>query len=99
MLQGKDGAARDEVVPMSDVRNESGGTRSTTEQVRKFGLPAVLAVFALLFVFQNTADTQFSFLWFEFTTPLWTMLLLSMALGGVILWGAARRRRRRQGAD
>jgi hypothetical protein len=85
--------------PMTETRDESGRTRPTTEQVRKFGPPGVLAVIALLFVFQNTEDANFTFLWFNFTAPLWLMLLLSMVVGAVIFWGAAQRRRRRKAAE
>ena len=84
---------------MTETRDESGGTRSTTEQVRKFGPAGVLAVLALLFVFQNTEDANFSFLWFDFTAPLWIMLLLSMVVGAAIFWGAVQRRRRRKAAE
>lgn len=69
---------------------------STFDQVRRFGPPAVLLVVALLFVFQNTNDARFDFLWFDFTAPLWLMLLGSMVVGGVIALGAARRRRKRK---
>jgi uncharacterized integral membrane protein len=69
---------------------------STTEQVRRFGPPAVLALAALLFVVQNTETVPFSFLWFEFSWPLWIMLLVFMAVGAIVALGAARRRRTRK---
>lgn len=65
------------------------------DNARRFGLPAVVAVIALLFVFQNTQDITFEFLWFDFTTPLWTMLIAFGAAGAVIFWGVQRRRARR----
>jgi uncharacterized integral membrane protein len=67
---------------------------STTDQVRRFGPPAVIALVALLFIVQNTESVSFNFLWFEFRWPLWIMLLVFMAVGVVVFWGAARRRRR-----
>jgi uncharacterized integral membrane protein len=83
---------------MSDrnARRTDGPQVSATERVRKFGPPAFLAVVALLFVFQNTNETQFSFLWFDFDAPLWIILLISMIVGAVIFWGAARRRAKRR---
>lgn len=73
---------------------------STTEQVRRFGPPALIALAALLFIIQNTETVAFSFLWFEFRWPLWIMLLVFMITGAVVFWGAARRRRaRRQRED
>jgi uncharacterized integral membrane protein len=51
---------------------------------------------ALLFVFQNTEDIGFNFLWMEFTAPMWTMLLVSMMLGAIVWWGVGRRMRARK---
>lgn len=72
---------------------------STTDQVRRFGLPALIAIAALLFVFQNTDSVTFNFLWFDFRWPLWIMLLVFMAIGALVFWGAERRRRARRAAD
>ncbi len=66
------------------------------EQVRRFGPPAVIAVVALLFIVQNTNSVRFNFLWFEFAWPLWIMLIVFMAVGIVVFYGAARRRRARK---
>lgn len=71
---------------------------SATDQVRRFGPPAIIALGALLFVVQNTDSVTFNFLWFEFRWPLWIMLLVFMAVGAVVFWGAARRRRARRAA-
>lgn len=67
-----------------------------TDQVRRFGPPALIAVIALLFVVQNTDSVPFSFLWFEFRWPLWIMLLVFMAIGAVVSYGVERRRRWRK---
>lgn len=72
---------------------------STTDQVRRFGPPALIAIAALLFVFQNTDSVTFNFLWFDFRWPLWIMLLVFMAIGALVFWGAERRRRARRAVD
>jgi uncharacterized integral membrane protein len=72
---------------------------SPTDQVRRFGPPALVAVVALLFVLQNTESVTFHFLWFEFRWPLWIMLLVFMVVGAVVFYGAARRRRARKSRD
>ncbi len=72
---------------------------SVTDQVRRFGPPAVIALAAVLFIVQNTESVTFNFLWFDFRWPLWIMLLVFMAVGAVVFWGAARRRRSRRAAD
>ena len=69
---------------------------STTDQIRRFGPPALIALIALLFVVQNTDNVPFSFLWFEFDWPLWIMLLVFTAIGAVVALGVARRRRTRK---
>ena len=72
---------------------------STTDQVRRFGPPALAAVVALLLIVQNTRSVTFSFLWFEFRWPLWIMLVVFMGVGAVAAYGVARRRRARQAAN
>jgi uncharacterized integral membrane protein len=69
---------------------------TTTDQIRRFGPPAVIGLMALLFVVQNTDSVPFRFLWFEFNWPLWIMLLVFMAIGAVVFYGVARRRRWRK---
>ena len=52
----------------------------------------------LLFVFQNTEDVRFDFLWFHFTWPLWLYTIV-IAVFGALAWfgfGVMRRHRRRQ---
>lgn len=67
---------------------------STTEVAIRFGPPLLLAVAALLFVVQNADSTEFNFLWFDFRSPLWVMLIAFAAVGAVIFWFLARRRRK-----
>jgi uncharacterized integral membrane protein len=64
---------------------------STTEHVRRFGPPLVIGIIALLFVVQNTEETQFNVLWFDFRLPLWIMLVLFMVAGAIIAYGITRR--------
>jgi uncharacterized integral membrane protein len=54
------------------------GWHPTKKQI----IAAIIAVVALLFIFQNTGTGHFHFLWFDFTAPVWIWLLLVFA-GGV----------------
>lgn len=72
---------------------------STTDQVRRFGPPAIIGLVALLFVLQNTSSTKFEFLWFDFSMPLWVMLVIFAGVGAIVLYGVQRRRRKRSEAD
>jgi uncharacterized integral membrane protein len=59
---------------------------------------AVIVVIVAVFVLQNGADTEMSFLWFEFTWPAWLVILLSLVIGvvaGLLIGAYARRSRRR----
>lgn len=69
---------------------------STTEQVRRFGPPLVIGIIALLFVLQNTEETEFDVLWFNFSLPLWIMLVLFMVAGAIIAYGITRRLKSRK---
>lgn len=64
----------------------------------KLVVGGLLAAGLLAFVFQNTDDTEVTWLVFEFRQPLWVLLLVTAAVTLVIaeLLGAARRRRKRR---
>jgi uncharacterized integral membrane protein len=52
----------------------------------------------VIFVFQNTADVRFHFLFLDFTWPLWLYTLV-VAVFGALVWfglGVIRRHRRRK---
>ena len=58
----------------------------------------ILLVLLLIFIFQNTAETTFKFLFWSFTFPLWLGLLITALVAFVIgqfalMW---RRHKRRQ---
>lgn len=72
---------------------------SGTEQLRRFGPSALIAIVAILFIFQNTEEANFEFLWFNFQWPLWIVLVIAMLVGAVLFWGIARRRRKRKAAE
>lgn len=61
----------------------------------------VIVVAIAIFVAQNTEDIQFEFLVFNFTAPLWLVLVIVFALGALagqgLMW--VRRRRKRRAAD
>ena len=52
----------------------------------------------VVFMAQNTADVEVSFLWWDFTVSVWQLTLASASLGAVV-WlglGVVRRHRRRE---
>ncbi|MFD1824527.1 MULTISPECIES: LapA family protein [Mumia] len=55
-------------------------------------LPLVLLVVAIVFVFQNRDDTTISFLFLEWTSPLWFTLALVLVVGIAIGWALRGRR-------
>jgi uncharacterized integral membrane protein len=56
---------------------------------------AIVAGF-LVFIFQNTADTQLRFLWLEFTMPIWGLALMLFAGGFIVGWLVNVRRAKRK---
>ena len=71
-------------------------------QGRKLGGGAIASLSGvavlLIFVFQNTEDVRFDFLFLQFTWPLWFYTIV-VALFGALVWfglGVVRRHRRRK---
>jgi uncharacterized integral membrane protein len=73
---------------------ESSGRRRARFPRKLIG-PAVIAVLALIFVFQNTASGRVDFLFWSFEAPAWLWLLIIFLAGGISGWLFGRRSRRR----
>ncbi len=63
----------------------------------------ILLVLLLIFIFQNTAETHFKFLFWSFTLPLWLVLLITALVAFVVgqfalMWRRHRRRKARREA-
>ena len=63
----------------------------------------ILLVLLLVFIFQNTADTTFKFLFWSFTFPLWLGLVITALVAFVIgqlalMWRRHKRRQARRDA-
>jgi uncharacterized integral membrane protein len=61
----------------------------------------ILLAVLLLFIFQNTAETTFKFLFWSFTFPLWLGLVIAAVLAFVIgqlalMWRRHKRRKARR---
>jgi uncharacterized integral membrane protein len=70
------------------------GWRPTPKQI----IAAIIAVVAVLFIFQNTGTGHFHFLWFDFQAPVWIWLLAVFAGGIATGLLIANRRAKRQAA-
>jgi uncharacterized integral membrane protein len=73
-----------------------------TRPERAFNLGAalglLLATATFIFLLQNGQETQFDWLWFDFTMPLWIALAGALVTGALLMvtaWAVHRRRRRR----
>jgi uncharacterized integral membrane protein len=69
-----------------------GSSDDTKAQLRRFGPPAVLALFGLIFILQNLDTISVDFLWFTFRAQLWLLLVIFACIGAVVFWGIQRRR-------
>lgn len=65
-----------------DVTPPNQGTRKWTDLLtRKRIIGGIIAIVALLFIFQNTATGEFHFLFFDIKAPRWLWLLGVFAAG------------------
>jgi uncharacterized integral membrane protein len=71
--------------------------RSHTGAYIRLGVIALIVVFALVFVFQNTQRISLSFLSADFGAPLWLMLLIVLFVGGIVGFFLGVRRRKTKG--
>jgi uncharacterized integral membrane protein len=59
----------------------------------------VLAIYALVLIILNSKQVKVDFVFFHARTRVFFLVLLSMALGALIMWLVPRFRRRRAGGD
>jgi uncharacterized integral membrane protein len=76
------------------------GDREYTDKGTSFGVivAGIVAVAAVIFVFQNGEEASVDFLFVSATVPLSVVIIISMVLGAVLGWilGYMRRRKRRR---
>jgi uncharacterized integral membrane protein len=77
-----------------DERQTSGNGKAAGGAIATGGGVAALAAFVL----QNTDDVPVNFLFWDFTWPVWLLIVVSAVFGAIIWFGAGvmRRRRRRK---
>jgi uncharacterized integral membrane protein len=85
------------------MSNDSDGQRSGDREYKdgtSFGaiIAGIVAVAAVIFVFQNGEEASVDFLFVSATVPLSVVIIISMVLGAVLGWvlGYMRRRKRRR---
>jgi uncharacterized integral membrane protein len=62
-------------------------------------LLAILGIYALILIILNSKQVKIDFVFFHARTRVFVLVLLSMALGALIMWLIPRLRRRRAAAD
>ena len=81
---------------------DSGATSSTERQGLRLGGGAIASLSGVaalvVFMVQNTNDVTVTFLFWEFTWPVWLLILVSAAIGALVWFGLGvlRRHRRRK---
>ncbi len=86
--------------PPAALATDLRSVRSRPERAFNLGaiLGLVLATATFVFLVQNRQTTQFDWLWFDFTMPLWVALVGALVIGALLVVTAlavhARRRRR-----
>jgi len=80
---------------MVESRSHGEGASSTSDLIRRFALPVVLGILAIIAIAQNTDRVHVEFLFFDFVWPLWITLLVFMAIGAALFYGFTRWRAHR----
>src|SRR5262249_2758250 len=80
------------------VPEEPRSPSARSDQLRRFGLPALLGVLGLIFILQNLDTISVKFLWMDFDAQLWLLLVIFGCIGAVVFWGVQRRRAARRRA-
>jgi uncharacterized integral membrane protein len=101
LLQGEENANRSQGVSMSTtppVQVRSGGKAGVSYgALAKIIVIAVVALAILIFVLQNTASVEWTFLFWSFSVNQWIMLVVSLVVGflvGMAVSAVLRRRRK-----
>ncbi|GAC57315.1 hypothetical protein GOHSU_18_00700 [Gordonia hirsuta DSM 44140 = NBRC 16056] len=59
--------------------------------LRRFWLPIVLLILAIIFIATNTNDTPLTLGWVTVTAPLWLTVTVTLVVGFIIGWFVGRR--------
>lgn len=66
---------------------------STLDLLKRYWIPLVLVIAAIVFIAQNRADSRITLLWAEVVAPLWVVLAVLFLVGFLAGWLRGRRRR------
>jgi uncharacterized integral membrane protein len=82
------------------VSDDGDSAERSTEESRSpvwLIIAGITAAILAIFIASNTQDTVVKFWWLDTSLPLWSVIIISVALGVVIGWsfGAWRRRRKK----
>ncbi|MFZ2511505.1 MAG: LapA family protein [Gordonia sp. (in: high G+C Gram-positive bacteria)] len=83
-------------IPASAAPAQTGPARPANAAVtflKRFWLPIVLVILAIIFIVTNTEDATFNIGWVRITQPLWLLLTITLLVGLVIGWFVGRRGR------
>ena len=87
-------------VPPQAVSAHPGTVKSGTAKspnaaltfLKRFWLPIILVILAIVFIVTNTEDATFNIGWIRITQPLWLLLTVTVLVGFVIGWFVGPRR-------
>jgi uncharacterized integral membrane protein len=82
-------------IQLMSVMNDPPRTEERYRPSAKMVIGAIIAILALVFVFQNTDKKQVNFLWMDFNAPAWMWLLVIFLAGSFVGYMFARRQARR----
>lgn len=79
-------------MPTTPSAPKAPSTGGITGLLKRYWLPLVLVIVAIVFIATNRDRTTFNVAWIGISSPLWLMLTVTLLLGAVIGWYLGRRR-------
>jgi uncharacterized integral membrane protein len=81
------------------MADDAGSSHESAEESRSpvwLIIAGITATILAIFIASNTQDTEVKFWWLDTSLPLWSVIIISVALGVVIGWSFSAWRRRRK---
>ncbi|MEZ5211533.1 LapA family protein [Gordonia sp. (in: high G+C Gram-positive bacteria)] len=78
-------------IPAGQPPASKGAGRDIGVFVKRFWLPIILVILAIIFIATNTNDTPLTIGWVTINSPLWLTITVTVIVGFVIGWFVGRR--------
>lgn len=81
---------------MAEDTGASRGTEGSSKPPVGLFIAGIAAAIIAVFILSNTQDAEVKFGWIDASLPLWSVIIISVALGVLVGWSFSTWRRRRK---